>query len=68
MPSKCRIVKRANKEKMPVSGDYPAQIVDGVKLTVVLEGSFCGDMATDVMLHTVSPLLIAWLALRLHFS
>ncbi len=56
MPSKCRIVKRANKEKMPVSADYPAQVVDGVELSVVLEGSFVGDMAT-VFAATVSPLL-----------
>ena len=29
VPSKCRLSKRANKEKIPVSGDYPAQAVDG---------------------------------------
>ena len=40
VPSKCRIACRANKEEMPVSGDYPAQTVDGLKLTVVLEGAF----------------------------
>ena len=57
VPSKCRIAKRANKEKMPVSGDYPAQTVDGVELTVVLEGAFFGDMAT-VFAATVSPLLL----------
>lgn len=56
VPSKCRITCRANKEEMPVSGDYPAQTVDGLKLTVVLEGSFVGVMAT-VYAATVAPLL-----------
>jgi hypothetical protein len=56
VPSKCRIAKRANKEKMPVSGDFPAQSVDGAEMTVVLEGSFMGDMAT-VFTATVDPLL-----------
>ena len=50
VPSKCRIACRANKEEMPVSGDYPAQTVDGLKLTAHL-----GHSMAVAAGHYVSP-------------
>ena len=66
VPSKCRIAKRANKEKMPVSGDYPAQTVDGVELTVVLEGAFL--VIWQPCLQQLFHRFYCWLALKLLFQ
>lgn len=41
---------------MPRSGNYPAQTVDGAEMTVTLEGTLIGDLAT-VYTTYISPLL-----------